>query len=303
MEHMSIFFCKFGVKPVTAILLLAVTMPFSPAVTTDQGDRLSGTGWERYQIILDREPFGKSPPGGADAAGAAGAAGAGGADGIDEGPGLHETVQLSLVTSFEGTPAAGFTDSSTGKSYYLFEGETHGEFTLLRVDARGGTINLKKGEQEALLSIDGNSSPAPAPEVAAGTGAARPVNDPVAPAVRSPAPGRGAAATPGGTVSYAEMQRRRVAEARARMEEARRTQEAARMSQEETVARKTEEAVTRRLRDLNLEMIKSGHSAAMPMELTPQEVEQLAAEGFDVTAPADKTAQQAETEAEQEFPE
>ncbi len=259
------------------------------ASAVPQGGVPQGWGWERYQGIVDRQPFGKAPADGA--AGEGGAAAAAAVAVEPAGPGLAETVRLSVVSLFGGTPAAGFTDTATGRSYYLFEGQSVEEYTLLAVNAQDGSVTLRKGGQEATLSL-GSAAQTGGP---AGGGAGTP-------SAATPVVASGGSPSVSGTaadaqLSYAERQRRRVEEARARMEEARRKAEEARRSQAEDVARLTGEALQRHLREVNLEMIRSGQGTPLPIELTPQEVALLATEGFDVTVPlgtpAEPTAEEA----------
>jgi hypothetical protein len=265
--------CRLAVM--SAATLLVAACPVAGA--TPETDLL-GKDWSRYQVIVDSEPFGKAPPRGDS--GADGDAGAAAAAAEPAGPGLAETTRLSVVSMFGGTPAAGFTDTTTGKTYYLLQGESLGEFTVLAVDALAGSARIRKGQQEetlTLTSVTGTAASGSPPAVSA--------------AVTATAVGTG---EPGEELSYAERQRRRVEEARARMEEARRRAEEARQSQED-VARLTGEALQRHLRDLNLQMIRSGQGTPLPIELTPQEVAQLAADGFDVTLPPGTPTEPSET--------
>jgi hypothetical protein len=100
---------------------------------------------------------------------------------------------------------------------------------------------------------------------------------------------------PNDTVSYAARQRQRMEEARQRLEEARRRAEDERKNQDARVEKLTGEALQKHLRDYNLEMIRTGKGPPLPIELTHEEVEQLASEGFDVGAPAAATTEAADS--------
>lgn len=215
--------------------------------------------WDRYQVILDRAPFGRAPVG-VDPSIAADAAAAAAAAAEEQGPALADIVRLSVVTLYGGRPAAGFTDSTTGRSFYLFEGESVEDYTLVSVDASGSSVVLRKGAQEAELMLG-----------------AAPVAAVPAPVAISAAP------KPGDTISYAARQRQRAEEARQRLEEARRRAEEERKNQEARVEQLTGEALQKHLRDYNMEMIRTGKGPPLPIELTQEEVSQLAAEGYDVT--------------------
>jgi len=227
------------------------------------GAERTAMAWDRYQVILEREPFGRAPKPG-DPGTEVDAGPVVDEPVVPEGPTLAETVRLSVVTRYGGTPAAGFTDTTTGRSFYLFEGQSVEEFTLVSVEASSGAATLRKGAQEERLVLGGMGA-------AAG------------PVASAPAGGAGVRQS-SDTLSYAARQRQRAEEARARAEEARRKAEEARQNQQEQVERLTGEALQKHLRDLNMEMIRSGSGPPLPIELTEDEVSQLAAEGFEIPA-------------------
>lgn len=259
-----------------------------------QGARTDGAevsaDWDRYQVILDREPFGRAPKPGDTSAADAAAAAAAAAEAVPQGPGLAETVRLSVVTLYGGAPAAGFTDTTTGRSFYLFEGQTvkdgtTGEdYTLVAVNASGDGATLRKGLQEAELSLGVPAAPAGGTSSAASSSATSPAATPPS-ATRSlsvAAPG------PAGTLSYAERQRQRAEEMRRRIDEARRRADEDKKNQDEQ--RLTGEAIKKRLREHDLNLIRAGQVPPQPIELTQDEVAQLASEGFDVNADPDASA-------------
>lgn len=231
------------------------------ATTAGRSESLS---WERYQPIVDRAPFGpiyseamaqeeanatpvvETPP-------------------VPEGPALSETVKVSAITVFGGMPAAGFTDTAEGKSYYLYLGRSAGEFTLVDVMPDVKAVRLRKGEQEETLFLNGNGPNAdaaknPAPAVAA-----------------KPAP-KGPPRTPG----YAELQRQRAEREEAR-KRAREKAEEERQKRIEELERMTPEERDRDMRDKNIDIIVSGNGPPLPIELNRTDLEILAEKGFDVT--------------------
>jgi len=246
--------------------------------------------WERYQPILDRAPFGKAASG-TGALSAAELAALAAAEEAEQGPALADIVKLSVITRYADRPAAGFTDTSTGRTFYLFEGDSVEDYTLLLVDAPTATIWLRKGTQEAELILGAK------PGAAADSTALRettPARQPAAGARSRLEVSMGGnrpatnndSQTKADSISYSALQRRRAEEAKRKDEETRRKAEEERKLQEERVAKLTGEALQKLLREYNLEMIKSGKSTTMPMELTLEEVEQLAAEGIDVSQPS-----------------
>ena len=220
--------------------------------------------WDRYQVILEREPFGRAPQPGDP--GTEVDVVVIGEPPVPEGPTLAETVRLSVVTRYGGTPAAGFTDTTTGRSFYLFEGQSVEDFTLISVEASSGAATLRKGAQEERLELGTMGGAASGPVVSVPTGGT---------AVRQP----------NDTLSYAARQRQRVEEARTRAEEVRRKAEESKLNQQEQVERLTGEALQKHLREYNLQMIRSGSGPPLPIELTEAEVSQLAAEGFEIPSP------------------
>ena len=99
-------------------------------------------GFERYQLILDKEPFGSEPP-------------------------ENEVVQVPASQSFarnlrlsmlfegpDGTTRAGIVDNSTKKSYILRIGEPQDGFEMVEADIRTSEAMLKKGNEVALFKLE-----------------------------------------------------------------------------------------------------------------------------------------------------
>ena len=221
--------------------------------------------WDRYQCIIDRAPFGpiyreddprfNSTPEPTPTQ-----------EPVDEGPKLSDIIKLSAITVYGGVPAAGFTDSTDNKSYYLYQGKSAGDFTLVEVYADTKSILLRKGTQEEIISMNSNT-PAEAPA---------PGKPPAAvSAVPSTRPGR----TPG----YMDRQRQRVEEERKKArEEAKLRAEEERRKYEEEMSKLTTEEREKKLREYNMELIRTGKGPPLPIELNREELVQLGEEGFDV---------------------
>lgn len=223
--------------------------------------------WARYQPIVDRAPFGPIYNEAMAAEEAAKQNAVEEAPPVPEGPLLADTVKVSAITVFGGVPAAGFTDTAEGKSYYLYLGKSAGEFTLVDVMPDVKAVRLRKGEQEETIFLNGNG-----PNAADNEGAA-----PAAPVVAAkPAP-KGPPRSPG----YAELQRKRAAAEEARRI-AREKAEAERQKRIEELERMTPEERDRDLRDKNIEIIVSGDGKPLPIELNRTDLEILAEKGFDV---------------------
>ncbi len=220
--------------------------------------------WDRYQCIIDRAPFGpiyrendpqfNSTPEPTPT------------PEPDEGPKLSDIIKLSAITVYGGVPAAGFTDSTDNKSYYLYRGKSAGDFTLVEVYADTKSILLRKGTQEEMISMNSNS-----PAEASTTGKA--------PAAVSAVP----PTRPGRTPGYMDRQRQRVEEERKKArEEARLKAEEERRKYDEEMSKLTTEEREKKLREYNMELIRTGKGPPLPIELNREELVQLGEEGFDV---------------------
>ncbi len=193
--------------------------------------------WNRYQPIIDRAPFGPIyDPVKAAEEGEGGMTVPGE---VVDGPTLADTVKLSGITVYGGIPAAGFTDTTDNKSYYLYEGKSSGEFTLVKVLAEKKSIVLRKGEQQETITMGGPGAAADAPESAAPASGVRPS---VPPSVSGRPglplrPAGTAASAASRTPGYTELNRKRAEGRLAAKEKA----DAERKAREEQEARKNEE--------------------------------------------------------------
>lgn len=100
------------------------------------------TGFERYQLILDKQPFGQEPPE---------------ADMVQVPASQSFARNLRLSMLFEGpdgTTRAGIVDNSTKKSYILRIGEPQDTFELVEADISSSEAMVKKGNEVALFKLE-----------------------------------------------------------------------------------------------------------------------------------------------------
>lgn len=227
--------------------------------------------FSRYKQIIEKEPFGpipKPPPINTDTNVVTKI------DDIEPEPLVPpelENIKVTLMSKYRGIPASGFTDMKTGTSYYLLEGQEFEGFKLLSVDFAGQKIRLGAGGIEldfpmwvnpattnmADISTFGQLSPMPENAVAATK---------VTPTPQT---------RQGPTDEEREARRQRYEEARRQREEERER----RRAEMESL---TPEEREQRLRNYNMELIRTGGGPPLPIELKPEELQQLANEGFDV---------------------
>lgn len=192
-------------------------------------------------------------------------------------PPSFEQIKVTALTMFGGKPAAGFTDGATNKSYYLREGEEFEQYQLVAVDFDGMEITLRRDEFEADLPLWINPATTNRADVSAfgvtdpATLAATPVTTAATPAVPQAKNSKKETAK---TAEELERERRRAEWRKKRDEEReRRRQELEAMTPEER---------EQHLRQVNMDLIRSGDGPPLPIELTREEMEQLASEGFAV---------------------
>ena len=130
------------------------------------------TGFERYQSIIDRQPFGPPPPGfdPTQPPGKGGAGGGGDGEGgrteaeiSAEEQKLMSSVRVSILNvTPSGAVMAGFTDSTTKPpvNYYLKVGDTStdaAKWTVKDADPSAGTVTLSKDGIDVTLSVGGET--------------------------------------------------------------------------------------------------------------------------------------------------
>lgn len=115
------------------------------------------TDFGRYEIIVEKFPFGAPPPSqqGAviDGSGLSStAATASSAEGGAENP-IAAPVKLSSVSRFGGIPAAGLTDAASGVSFVLRPGEAYAGYRLIDLDTDLGKAVVASGTNEWLIGL------------------------------------------------------------------------------------------------------------------------------------------------------
>lgn len=109
--------------------------------------------FSRYNVILEREPFGVIPKG-LSAEELALLAAKGSVDSaVPDEKSIAKQIRLMSITKYNGLPAAGFWDSESKRSYLLIEGQSIMDFTLVKVDTRANKIILSKGDITEEISM------------------------------------------------------------------------------------------------------------------------------------------------------
>jgi hypothetical protein len=124
------------VKSRNAILILFVSAAFC---------RAADEGFKRYQLILDKQPFGQDPPE---------------ADIVQVPASQSFARNLRLSMLFEGpdgTTRAGIVDNSTKKSYILRIGEPQDGFEMVEADIKASEAMVKKDNEVALFKLESGS--------------------------------------------------------------------------------------------------------------------------------------------------
>jgi hypothetical protein len=113
------------------------------------------TSFERYQVILDRKPFGNPPPV------------------VQEQPvqtippeqSFARTIRMSaLVEQDDGSIRVGLFDSQGNKSYLLAEGESENGIELVSADYENEEAVLRKGSEMAVLKLSSGEIQALSPQ-------------------------------------------------------------------------------------------------------------------------------------------
>lgn len=99
-------------------------------------------GFKRYQVILDRQPFGQAPPE---------------TDVVQVPASQSFARNLRLSMLFEGpdgTTRAGIVDNTTKKSYILRIGEPQEGLEMVEADIKASEAMLRKGNEVALFKLE-----------------------------------------------------------------------------------------------------------------------------------------------------
>lgn len=227
-------------------------------------DAPSAISFNRYQIILDRKPFGAEPVAPPVAATTPAAPPAPLPESV------FKNIRMCAITRNDvtGNVQVGLTDSAAKKNYFLTVGETEDGITVLAADYEKETARLSKegAEKEISMTDVPIVSGGPASVAPIATSVARgPLPSPVAsssvPASRAAAP---AAQAPG---------ERYAAEREAVM--------AARRERMGVTNQLSGEALKKHLEKYQMDLIRAGGQKGppLPMQLTPEMDAQLVREG------------------------
>ena len=268
----------------------------------------ANAGFDRYQVILDRQPFGAGGAAEADAAAAA----------VSAADSFARSLRLcSLARIGEGPVRAGLVDSRSGRTLALeLDGEAIEGIRLTAANLETWEATLQRDSETVLLKLQGGAPPANRPGAPAGRGlfpapggaSNSPSSRPASSSATTPSPtasgnfvsGPPAAAMPtsssnGGRVSYAERRRMREEQRMAELSQQKQAAEAeaaaaaaptppagATATPEATVSaapeRLTGEALQKHLQDYQMELIRTGQPP-LPIPLTPEMDAQLVREG------------------------
>jgi hypothetical protein len=111
--------------------------------------------WERYQIILDRQPFGALAA----------------KDATNATPDYAKSLRLSCLWQVHGQPRAGFEDSATKKNFTLACGEkTDDGLELMEVRYADESVVVRKGTEVTVLRMQAGVSTNPPPQIAVAPG-------------------------------------------------------------------------------------------------------------------------------------
>lgn len=235
-----------------------------------------------YDVIMERAPFGPIPkkltP--EEEAAAAG----GGAeetppeeDVSEELPPAFEQIKVTAITMFGGKPAAGFTDGTSNKSYYLREGEEFESYSLVNVDFDGMKITLRQNELEADLPLWINPATTNRADISSFG-----VTDPATlAALATNTVAASSVAAPQANNSFSKKSAEDL-EREKRREEWRKKRDEERERRRKELEAMTPEEREQHLRQVNMDLIRSGDGPPLPIELNREEMEQLASEGFAV---------------------
>jgi hypothetical protein len=143
-------------------------------------DVASTNDFDKYKVIMDKSPFRKTAT----------------ATPVQAQP-VIQGLALKGITSDSRVAKAWITDTKTGKTYYVAEGEKAGECTVGKIDAEAQTVELTAGVQKEALKFPEKTAGVPMPQAAvapvtaaraAYRGPLRPVNPAPTPPPVAPAP-------------------------------------------------------------------------------------------------------------------
>lgn len=201
--------------------------------------------FSRYQVILDRQPFGEAPD--AETLAPAPARPAG--------PSYADALRLVAMTISQGDIRVGLVDGNVRppRTYFLFVGEQEAGIRVVAADYEAETVLVEKEGDQRTLRMGGGGGVA----------------------ARGPGPGMIAGATQPSEAT--DRQPRRSARV-GRMTEGRRQRLEEERRRAEIVPELTGAVLERHLQEYNLQAIREG-MPPLPIPLTPEQDAQLVEEG------------------------
>ncbi len=133
-------------------VLAAAIFALSPALS-NASEAKPNASFDKYRMILNRAPFGRLPQTPTDDELAVALEKAALDQQVAPPPRLSDTISLHAISRFRGIPAAGLLDKLSGKSFFLTEGQTLGDFTLEAVSVKTSSVVLSKGDQMESISM------------------------------------------------------------------------------------------------------------------------------------------------------
>ncbi len=231
---------------------------------------LAAAGWgaavnfDRYQVILDRKPFGTEAPV-VDATVTAA---------VSDAESFIKTLKMTAITKNDitGSLCVGLADSSTKKNYFLNVSDEEDGITLVEADYDHDRALLRKGTDERWITMNGDSGMASAAAPAASRG--------MLPSLMSMRVGmRGGANLGSPGLTNEEYQRTR--NLRPMPSPASASMGRGDSSPGGSKVKLSNEQIEERLRKYNMELIraKGDKGIPLPIQLSPEEDAQLVKEG------------------------
>ena len=280
------FLLRTGLVAVLAALPLALLLAAAETNGVERAPATTGTGtpepaapardkalivppFSRYEIIIDRKPFGTPPPAAAAPAAVDNAA----VQQAQEEQKLARQINMVAVNKTPaGKTAVGFIDKSEKpeRNYYLNVGETVNGFTVVEASYEDETATLRKDEVTITLKLGQGlvkgGAPAPAPAAGAAPARVPPVTAP------PPRPNPPPAAAGAQRTLTSESFRERLARQRAEREAAEAARQKRAVLDAEARAEKiTKDELEKATREINLNLIRQGMKPISPVTLTPEE--------------------------------
>lgn len=239
----------------------------------------------RYDVIIEKEPFGPPPKTGPTPEELAEQARLEELAKMQEEmqdafvipPGL-EKVKITLLSRFRGIPGVGFVDGESGREFYLHEGQSFDGFECRAIDLSGRTATLAKDGREAELPIWINPATTNRGDVTTyGQPGGRPVDLSLL-----------QTKTDWEVEQERAEKRRQLEEQRERRRKQREEWEERRRKHAEEMAALTPEQRERRMHDINLDIIMNNSGPPLPIELDEEDERRLEEAGYEIPPPEER---------------